>query len=323
MELANGESRSFKCEHFTKSDAILWGKRRETEIADRSIGKIIKRTVKEAFDQYANKVSPLHKGERWERVRLNMLLRYMPSCDIGNVTPADISKLRDDRMEMVTGGSVLREMQLLSSVFEACIEWGYCRDNPVKKTKKPKANKARNRVITDHEIEMVVAALGYADDAIVNTFNRQVAVMFMLALETGMRAGEIASLEWSRVFLDKSFLHLNETKNGVERDVPLSTRAKTLLDKMCGVDDVIVFLVSGQTRDTIFRKARNKAGLSGFTFHDSRHTAATRIANEWILSGGKRGFDLAYLCKMFGWKNPKQAMVYYNPTASDMASRLD
>jgi hypothetical protein len=28
------------------------------------------------------------------------------------------------------------------------------------------------------------------------------------------------------------------------------------------------------------------------------------------------------LCKMFGWTNPKMAMVYYNPTAAQIAGRL-
>lgn len=38
--------------------------------------------------------------------------------------------------------------------------------------------------------------------------------------------------------------------------------------------------------------------------------------------GGQRGLDLMSLCKMFGWKNPKQAMVYFNPSASTIAGRL-
>jgi hypothetical protein len=33
--------------------------------------------------------------------------------------------------------------------------------------------------------------------------------------------------------------------------------------------------------------------------------------------------DLLDLCKMFGWSNPKMAMRYYNPTASDIAARLN
>ena len=60
-------------------------------------------------------------------------------------------------------------------------------------------------------------------------------------------------------------------------------------------------------------KTRTSAEMYGFTFHDTRHTAATRIALK---------IPLLDLCKMFGWSDPKRAMVYYNPTASEIASRL-
>ncbi|MDP3893872.1 tyrosine-type recombinase/integrase, partial [Nocardioides sp.] len=75
--------------------------------------------------------------------------------------------------------------------------------------------------------------------------------------------------------------------------------------------------VSTQTLDAIFRKYRKKAGLSGFTFHDSRHYAATYLA---------RKVDMLTLCKILGWKDPKHALIYYNPTVSmisEMMSRKD
>lgn len=55
--------------------------------------------------------------------------------------------------------------------------------------------------------------------------------------------------------------------------------------------------------------------MSGFTFHDARHTAATQIG-----SAGRIG--VLDMCKMFGWKDPKMAMTYYNPTAEEIARRL-
>lgn len=82
---------------------------------------------------------------------------------------------------------------------------------------------------------------------------------------------------------------------------------------MRGFDDVLVFGIKAQTLDAMFRKYRARAGLSGFTFHDCRHTAATMLA---------RRVDVLTLCKIMGWSNPKMAMVYYNPGASTMAAML-
>lgn len=68
-----------------------------------------------------------------------------------------------------------------------------------------------------------------------------------------------------------------------------------------------------QTVDALFRRARDRAGLSGFTFHDARHTAATRLAGK---------LDVLTLCKVFGWTNPAQAMAYYNPSPGEIARRM-
>lgn len=72
--------------------------------------------------------------------------------------------------------------------------------------------------------------------------------------------------------------------------------------------------MSAQSLDANFRKYRARAGLSGFTFHDTRHTAATMLSHK---------VDVLTLCKIFGWSNTSQALTYYNPTASDIARRLN
>jgi integrase len=82
---------------------------------------------------------------------------------------------------------------------------------------------------------------------------------------------------------------------------------------MRGWHPVEVFGLKPQTLDALFRKLRDAAGLAGFTFHDTRHTAATMLAQR---------LDVLDLCKMFGWKNTTRALTYYNPTASDIAKRL-
>ncbi len=84
---------------------------------------------------------------------------------------------------------------------------------------------------------------------------------------------------------------------------------------MRGWDASSVFGLKSQTLDALFRKNRKRADLSGFTFHDARHTAATRLAMS-------RKVDALQLCKIFGWKNPKQSLAYFNPTASQIAALL-
>ena len=93
----------------------------------------------------------------------------------------------------------------------------------------------------------------------------------------------------------------------------MTSAARRTIELMRGYDDELVFGLKSQTLDAMFRKYRERAGLSGFTFHDSRHTAATRMAQ--IL-------NVLDLCKVFGWTNATRALTYVNPTGSDLAKRL-
>ena len=83
---------------------------------------------------------------------------------------------------------------------------------------------------------------------------------------------------------------------------------------MDGWDEVFVFGITTRSLDALFRKYRVRAGLDGFTFHDTRHTAAT-----WL----SRKLDVLTLCKMFGWKSTKMALTYYNPKADDIRRLLE
>ncbi|MDR0735788.1 MAG: hypothetical protein LBF51_02965 [Zoogloeaceae bacterium] len=71
------------------------------------------------------------------------------------------------------------------------------------------------------------------------------------------------------------------------------------------------------------RKYRERAGLSGFTFHDARHTAATWIAGRMRSSGIPAQQALLDMCRMFGWSNTSRALTYYNPSAADIARRME
>lgn len=297
----------------TKRDALEWAARRTTEIKAMAGGKggTVK-TLRQALDKYAEEVSPKKRGESKEIIRLEAFKRQALPIDrkLSDLTTPDLVTWRDSRLKINARGSVLRDMTLLGSVLEtARKEWKWIEVNPMRDVTRPENPDHRERLITGPETRRMFRALGYGFP--IRTVSQAVAACFLMALSTGMRAGELCGLRWVDVKGD--FVRLPMTKNGSPRDVPLSKSAQRLLERMKGWDDDLVFGIKSQTLDALFRKARDKAGLAGFTFHDSRHTAATRIAQK---------LHVLDLCKVFGWKNPKQAAVYYNESASNIAKRL-
>lgn len=308
----------------TKGQAKAWAEQREEEIASGISQEV--HTLGDALKKYAETESPKKKGERWEVIRLSMFARTMKFIErpIGKVTAADIAGWRDDRMAgfahggevftAVSGPSVRREMILLRSVFEiARKEWGWLAENPMEEVKKPIAAASRKRRVSDDEAQRLCFALGWLGDP-PKTVQQRVAVAFMFALETAMRSGEICSLTWGNVNLAGCFVTLPKTKNGDARDVPLSAEARRLLSLLqAGKPDELVFDMQGTVRDTLFRRARDKASLEDLTFHDSRHEACTRLAKK---------LDVLELARMIGHRDLKSLMIYFNATATEIAARL-
>lgn len=300
----------------TRREAVEWGARREHEIAsDKNTPKGDRTSLREVLRRYAKEVSPTKRGEQKELIRLAAFEKYALPLDapISGITAQDIADFRDDRLRTVKPASVLRELNMLSSVFEtARLEWGLVSNNPCKDIRRPAPPRHRNRVLKWSEIRAILRRLDYPGRGQQVEMPKQaIAVCMMVALRTGMRAGELCALTWENVH--DRYAHLPTTKNGKARDVPLSRKAKAEIERMRGWDDTLVFGITAASLDALFRKYRKSAKLSGFTWHDTRHTAATMMSKK---------VDVLTLCKIFGWSDPRMAMIYYNPSAASIADML-
>lgn len=300
----------------TKREATEWAARRSVEMRTVASGQVgTTKTLRDALRQYARDVTPSKRGWQREVIRLAAFERQALPLNkkMTDITAADISAWRDARLAVNARGSVLRDMTLLSAVLGvARRDWGWLSSNPMADVRRPAEPDHRERIIAGAEVRGILRALRWGRGP-VRSVSCAVANCFLLALQTGMRAGELCGLEWGDVRADFVILHAGKTKTGKGRNVPLTPTARRTIELMRGWDDVLVFGLKSQTLDAMFRKYRGKAGLEGFTFHDSRHTAATRLAGR---------LHLLDLCRMFGWRNTSQALTYYNATASEIAARL-
>lgn len=297
-------TKSFKL----KASAIAWAHEQEGLLHTKTMvdGK---HSVREALERYRDEESYKKTGARWEIIRINKFLRTLPFVDkaLQDLTVDDITRWRNKQTNK--GSTVRREMVLLDSILgTARKEWGWLLVNPMDDVAKPSDGRPRSRLITDEEIEKMCEALSFVDGEPVVLKTQEVAVAFLLAIETAMRSGELMSLTPDQVDLKKRVAHLDKTKNGDERDVPLSYRAVELFRMVPNC-----FSLTDASRDTLFRKARTKAGLSGFTFHDARALALTRLAKK---------VDVLTLARIAGHRNIKSLMVYYRESAEDIAKRL-
>ena len=265
---------------------------------------------------YLDKEAINHKGFKWEMLRLNKIMRDFPELakkSINLIDQSDLINFRNKRSLEVQGTSVKREMQLLGSVFRYAIrELRIIEYSPLTNVTKPKENPHREIRINLDDIETLLNAFQYTTETPLILKKHQTAWAFLFALETSMRLSEITSMRWEHIAED--YVLLPNTKNGSARKVPLNKNAVALLNKAKGLDLDVVLTISADSLSTTFRKYRDTTPLTHINFHDTRHEACTKFAQMMPIQ------DLA---KVTGHKDLAMLMRYYNPTASELAQRMN
>jgi integrase len=303
-----------------RSDAVAWADAKSAElraIASNTAGTapaFAPRTLGELLTRYVSEVSPQKAGFQWEAHRIAAMLRdSIASVKLKDLTPDILSGWRDRRLAEVSAGAVLRDMNLLSHALNvAADEWGWLPVSPLKKVRRPKAPAGRDRLVTAKERDKVLHCLGYVPDESPRTISARVGAALLFAIETGMRAGEIAALTWSDI--SGSVAKCRGTKTAAaRRDVPLSPAALAIIRQLKPTKTATVFAVEAGQIDSHFRKATAKAGVIDLHFHDSRHTAVTALS---------RKLDVLALARMIGHRDLRMLQRYYNESAHDIAKRL-
>lgn len=321
--------------NLAKREAEAWARQIESEM-DR--GVFVSRveseqtTLKECLERYLREVSPTKKGAEHERYKIGVILKHKLAVRyMASIRGTDLAAYRDDRLKVVASATVTRELALISHVFNmARKEWGMENlQNPVEVVRKPKLPQGRDRRLQPGELDAILAASG----------SDQLKFIVLLALETAMRRGELASLRWRDVFLSEQYLMLPDTKNGSSRAVPLSKKAVGLLKEVrlltSGVDDEVdgrVFPMRADAITQAFERARDRARacyvlecahagkkaddgfLGNLRFHDLRHEATSHLFEI--------GLNPIEAASVTGHKDLRMLMRYTHLKAGNLAKKL-
>lgn len=127
-------------------------------------------------------------------------------------------------------------------------------------------------------------------------------------IETAMRRGEMAKLEWSHVHLDKGYVHLPATitKNKRSRFVPLTLRALRILRTQPRTGP-LVFSATVESIEAAHHFVIARSGVHDLRFHDLRHEATTKMVQG-------RNLSPLLIGQITGHRDPRMLARYYNPT---------
>jgi integrase len=295
----------------TRQQALDWIEKREAEIDSGAPPR--------SFGAAVDKITADPTRSKFDKLRLAAFRSRWGQVQLSNITSAMIAEWRDERLKQVSPGTVLREITVLRNLFAvARQDWQWTTANPVADVRKPRAPQPRKVTITDDERDEMLGRLKYTGT--VETLAHETAVALLIALETGMRAGEIMALRPQDI--KGNVAVVVKSKTGPGRDVPLSKRAVELFEVMSrkrlrrrvnDLDGRVFHLTSGSL-DVTFRRARDAdPPMRRFHFHDARATAITRLVHT---------LNPLELARMVGHSDLSSLMIYYRPSASSLAERL-
>ena len=223
---------------------------------------------------------------------------------IGDVPLKDISPFHLERIKknIAAAGLSARSAHYALCVVRQVFNFARDRDmtacvSPTNKVKAPKTDNRRLRFLTREEAAKLLEHLAKRSP--------ELHAISLVSLHCGLRAGEVFSLMWSDVDLDRETLTLRDTKNGRTRIAYMTGQVRELLAARTkgGPGDAVFPGRGGVRRSYVsnaFERAVKDLGFNeGITdsrqkvvFHSLRHTFAS-----WLV---EQGTDLYSVKELMG-----------------------
>ena len=190
---------------------------------------------------------------------------------------------------------LLRHLTVLKAAFNRGKRLGVVKENPACLVKPPKVNNVLVRYLTPDQ-----------ESTLLYHIPEKYRPLILMALNTGLRQGELLRLTWADVDWNVGVLTIHETKAGERRRTPMNSTVVGLLSTLktgSGANPIErVFPFDARYVRRVFEESVKSSGLTPFRFHDLRHTFASRLAMQ-------RANDRT-LMALGVWKSPAMLSRY-------------
>ncbi|XUA17752.1 tyrosine-type recombinase/integrase [Citrobacter sp. OP27] len=304
---------------FSKASiAKAWGARRVLEIESGIAAPTEQKpdviTLSELIDKYLN--HPTVKAGRSARANLNMIKRHeLATCDVLTVTAKDFIEFGRVRREQGRApATVANNLSNIAAVFHSAPLLFNITVNMSALDESKKymihagitgpANK-RNRRPTKDEVEIILAELRDREKRA--SSGAPFSQMFMFAILTCMRVGEVCKVLWQDVDYKNKAILVRDRKDPRKKEgnhmvVPLLGTAWDILEAQPKTADRI-FPYNSPNISQVFSAVKSKFGIVDLRYHDMRREGASRLF--------EMGFSVEEVAQVTGHKNLQTLWTVY------------
>lgn len=143
-------------------------------------------------------------------------------------------------------------------------------------------------------------------------------IIITVALHTCMRKGEVINLKWSDVFLNEGYLIALNPKNNKPRELIITPQMREGLLSLMKISEYVFTSPRTKTKykdfKSTFSNAVKRASIPHITFHELRHTTASRL-NEL-------GVDLATIQEYLDHSDAKVTQRYIHKPKKNIVDAI-
>ena len=255
---------------------------------------------------------------------VNKLVAFFGDKRMDQISTFLVNGYKVESMKTVKKATVNRELAILRGMYNLAIAWNKAQVNPVRSGRE-------NRVMFEEDERPIYALTAAEQQALLAACSPHLFPIVALALNTGLRKGELLALTWQDVDLVRGAVTVRRSKSGKIRTVPLNAAALEALRGIEGPRQGEVFRFKGEPiKDNVnrsFARARRAAGLERVVvdelghrsfwprFHDCRHSFATDL----VLAG----VDLVTVKELLGHSDLSMVLRYSHPTPDSKRRAVD
>jgi integrase len=256
--------------------------------------------IKDLLNRYLKERKHEHKkGWRMEEYRVGYMLEdSIADVNLLQLSSKDIAEWRDRRLEVVLGTTFNKDLSFLNVVTDIAInDWGYSIPfNPCKQFKRLKEPRPRTRRLEGDEQTRLIEACALSD-------NKYLKPMVQFSIETAIRQGELLKLTHRQINWNDRTMTLLDTKNGEDRDVPLSEKAYLILRSQITRIDGRIFPMTKDSLKFWWKQAKRRANIKDFRWHDLRRHACSLLF--------ERGLSVPEVQSISGHRDPRILLSTY------------
>lgn len=210
--------------------------------------------------------------------RLKVLLPYFADYPIGRITKALVRSYRTRRHseKRLSETTLNRDIEVLRHLLYWAVDEGLLLANPIARVPMVRERRKPRPIMgLAEEDKLLLAAAPHLQPIIV------------IALDTGMRRGELLTQRFEHIDLNRRVLSVTHSKTaeGEAREIPLTARLVDLFSARAKTDGLVLTFEGRPLHKikTAWKTAIRRAGIRSFRFHDLRHTFNTRLMEAGIM----------------------------------------